>query len=52
MEPTLPAAGLLGQIMGVVEDAGATENIHSPITAVEWFGGQRPATLIRTGFSR
>jgi len=47
-----PSAYLLGQILTVVEEAGASETIGSPITSVEWIGGDNPITIVRTGFAR
>jgi len=44
-------SGLIGQILTVVEEAGATLDIQSPITAIEWVGGKNPSTTLRTGFA-
>jgi len=49
-----PAAGLLGQIMTRVEEAGEFYDLGAPITSVSWENGDggRPRTVIRTGYAR
>jgi len=49
----LPWAGLLGQILNVVEGSGGdTQSVQAPITGVEWHPGPPPMTIIHTGFAR
>jgi hypothetical protein len=46
---------LLGQILMVIEEAGSTQEIHTPITAITWQvsddGDEIPTTTIHAGFA-
>ena len=46
-----PWGDLVGQIMTVIEEGGDTQEIKAPITAVDWIAGDRPMTIVRTGFA-
>jgi hypothetical protein len=46
-----PWGDLIGQILTVIEEGGDTQQIKAPITAVDWIAGDRPQTVIRTGFA-
>lgn len=47
----LPWTGLLSRVLTVVESGGDTHAIGAPITGVEWQFGDRPRTVIRTGYA-
>jgi len=47
----LPWGGLLGQMLTVIDDGGDAQTIQSAITSVAWQGGDRPSTIISTGFA-
>jgi hypothetical protein len=47
-----PWSFLLGHIMTVIEGGGDSHTIGAPITTVEYIGGDRPETIIKTGHAR
>jgi len=48
----VPWGPLLGHILTVIEEAGDTHQIQAPITQVAWMGGEKPQTIISTGFAQ
>lgn len=51
MEGLVPWGELLGQVLTVIDDGGDSQTIQGVITTVEWTGGDRPRTIVRTGFA-
>ena len=48
----VPWGALLGQILTVIEEGGDTHRIEAPITSVAWMVGDKPRTIISTGFAQ
>ena len=47
-----PIAGLLGQILDVIEEQDDTEYLDAPVSSIEWIGGAEPMTILRAGMAR
>ena len=48
----VPWGELLGQVLTVIDDGGDSQTIQGVITSVDWTGGDRPMTVVRTGFAQ